>query len=236
MVVLKTSTTHLKSLCCFKSEKMTPSKLDKNIYNRSSMTTEPYYESALATRYASKEMLNLFSGDYRYSTWRKLWIALARAQKKLGLPINAEQIVAMEKKIHDIDFKRVNYYEKQLGHDVMAHIYAFGDICPESKGIIHLGANSCYVADNTDLIIMREALKLIKEKILDTIRKLSVKAEEYADLPCLSYTHFQTTQPTTIGKRICIWLQDLILDFQDITTRLEQFQFLGAKGASGTQA
>ncbi len=200
------------------------------------MTEEPYFESALASRYASKEMLNIFTPTYKYAIWRKLWIALARAQKNLGLPIKAEQILAMEKKIHDIDFKRAAYYEKQLGHDVMAHIYAFADVCPESKGIVHLGATSCYITDNTDLLLMREGLKIIKAKLLDTIRKLSIQAEKHADLPCLSFTHLQTAQPTTVGKRICLWMQDLLMDFHDLLDRMEQLHFLGAKGASGTQA
>ncbi|MBM3198332.1 MAG: adenylosuccinate lyase [Chlamydiae bacterium] len=194
------------------------------------------FESPLAARYASKEMIRIFSGESRYSMWRKLWIALARAQKNLGLPIRAEQILAMEKKIHDIDFTRADYYEKQLGHDVMAHVHAFMDVCPEAKGVIHLGATSCFITDNTDLLLMREGLKLIKNKLLDTIRKLSAQAERYADLPCLGYAHFQTTQPTTVGKRICLWLQDLLLDFQEISTKLDNIPFLGAKGVCGTQA
>lgn len=200
------------------------------------MTDEPYFESPLASRYASKEMLNIFLPTHKFAIWRKLWIALARAQKNLGLSITADQILAMEKKIHDIDFRRAAYYEKQLGHDVMAHVYAFGDVCPEAKGIIHLGATSCYVTDNTDLLLMKEGLNLIKSKLLDVIRKLSVQAETYADLPCLSYTHFQTAQPTTVGKRIALWIQDLLMDFHDLVDQIDQLHFLGAKGASGTQA
>lgn len=199
------------------------------------MAEEPHFESALSSRYASREMVQIFSEETRYSTWRKLWIALARAQKNLGLPIKPEQIQAMEKKIHEIDFKRAEYYERQLGHDVMAHLHAFIDVCPEAKGISHLGATSCFIRDNTDLILMRDGLKLIKHKLLDTIRKLSIQAEKYADLPCLGYAHFQTTQPTTVGKRICIWLQDLLLDFQEISLKLESLPFLGAKGICGTQ-
>ncbi|MES2200277.1 MAG: adenylosuccinate lyase [Chlamydiota bacterium] len=197
---------------------------------------EPHFESPLATRYASKEMLKIFSSEYRYSTWRKLWVALARAQRNLGLPIRADQVLAMEKKIHDIDFKRVAYYEKQLGHDVMAHIHAFGDVCPEAKGVIHLGATSCYITDNTDLYLMKEGLKILKGKLVDTIRHLSVQAESYADLACLSYTHLQTAQPTTVGKRMCGWLQDLLMDLQDLITAQEQLYFFGVKGATGTQA
>ena len=194
------------------------------------------FESPLANRYASKEMLKIFSPEHRYSIWRKLWVALARAQRNLGLPIRADQVLSMEKKIHDIDFKRVSYYEKQLGHDVMAHIHAFGDVCPEAKGIIHLGATSCYITDNTDLYLMKEGLKILKKKLVDTIRNLSAQADSYADLACLSYTHLQTAQPTTVGKRICIWLQDLVMDLQDLMTTQEQLYFLGVKGATGTQA
>jgi adenylosuccinate lyase len=200
------------------------------------MTEDNHYESPLASRYASKEMLDLFKPNHRYSIWRKLWVALARAQKNQGLAIKADQIVAMEKKIHDIDFRRVAYYEKQLSHDVMAHVYAFGDVCPEAKGIIHLGATSCYITDNTDLLLMKKGLEIIKSKLLKTISNLSEQAEKYADIPTLSYTHFQTAQPTTVGKRICMWLQDLLMDFHDLSDRMEQLHFLGAKGASGTQA
>jgi adenylosuccinate lyase len=196
---------------------------------------EPYFDSPLASRYASKEMLDIFLPSNRYTIWRKLWIALARAQKNLGLPIRPEQIWAMEKKANDIDFKRAAYYEKQLGHDVMAHIHAFEDACPEARGIIHLGATSCYITDNADLILMQRALKIVENKLLNVIRKLSVQAEKYADIPCLSYTHLQTAQPTTVGKRICLWIQDLVMDFRDLTYMVEQLQFLGVKGATGTQ-
>ena len=162
------------------------------------MSEEFHFEAPLAARYASKEMIRIFSGEMRYTTWRKLWVALARAQKNLGLPIQPEQVMAMEKKIHDIDLQRAEYYERQLGHDVMAHVHTFADACPEAKNIIHMGATSCFITDNADLILMRDGLKLIKDKLLDTIRKLSVQAEQHADLPCLGYAHFQTTQPTTV--------------------------------------
>jgi len=199
-------------------------------------TLEPRFVSPLETRYASKEMLKIFSPENRYFIWRKLWVALARAQRNLGLAITSDQISSMEKKVNEIDFKRVAYYEKQLGHDVMAHIHAFGDVCPEAKGIIHLGATSCYITDNTDLYLMKQGLKLLQEKIVDTIRKLAAHAETYADLPCLSYTHLQTAQPTTVGKRICLWIQDLLMDLQDIAEAGERLRFLGVKGATGTQA
>lgn len=197
---------------------------------------DPYFESVLASRYASKEMLDIFLPTNRYAIWRKLWIALARAQKNLGLPIRADQIQAMEKKVNDIDFKRVAYYEKQLGHDVMAHIHAFEDVCPEARGIIHLGATSCYVTDNADLILMQKGLQIVEDKLLNVIRKLSIEAEKYADVACLSYTHLQTAQPTTVGKRICLWIQDLLMDFNDLVHMISQLQFLGVKGATGTQA
>jgi len=194
------------------------------------------FESPLATRYASKEMVKVFSPQNRYSTWRKLWVALARAQRNLGLAIRSDQILAMERKIQDIDFRRVAYYEKQLGHDVMAHIHAFADVCPEAKGIIHLGATSCYITDNADLCLMKEAMTILKDKLVNTIRKFSTLAENYADLPCLSYTHLQTAQPTTVGKRMCLWIQDLLMDLQDLMTAQDQLRFLGVKGATGTQA
>ena len=192
--------------------------------------------SLLASRYASPEMAHLFSSHYKYTTWKKLWVALAKAQKQLGLPIEEEQILSMEQKIDTVDFERVSYYEKKLNHDVMAHIHVFGEEAPLAKGIIHLGATSCYVTDNTDLIQMREGLLLLQGKLVDIIRNLSVQANKYADLPCLSYTHLQAAQPTTVGKRICLWIQDLALDLEDLNYTLDKLAFLGVKGATGTQA
>lgn len=188
------------------------------------------------SRYASAEMQLLFTNRYKYATWRKLWIALAKAEKKLGLPITDQQIAEMEKNIDSIDFDTVSSYEKKLCHDVMAHIHAFGDVAPSAKGIIHLGATSCYVTDNTDLIQMRDGLLILKSKLIDTLRHLRDQAKQYEDVPCLSYTHLQAAQPTTVGKRICLWIQDLLMDLSDLTDTLDHLQFLGLKGATGTQA
>jgi len=194
------------------------------------------YESPLSGRYASEEISFLFSPHYKFQTWRKLWVVLAKAQKKLGLPITDSQIRAMEKGANTIDFAKADAYEKKFRHDVMAHIHAFGDTCDEARGIIHLGATSCFVTDNTDLIQMREGLKCIRDKIVQVIRNLSALAKKHAALACLSYTHFQPAQPTTVGKRICLWLQDFLIDFQEIEELLNTFRFLGIKGATGTQA
>lgn len=194
------------------------------------------YESPLSSRYASQEMSYLFSMQYKHGTWRKLWIALAKAQKGLGLSITDSQIAEMEKHQEAIDFEKASVYEKIHRHDVMAHIHAYGDVCPAAKGIIHLGATSCYVTDNTDIIQMREALTLLRGKCLHVIRNLARFAEEHAHLACLSFTHFQSAQPTTVGKRACMWLQDLLFDFHDLNARILDLQFLGAKGATGTQA
>ena len=191
---------------------------------------------APVSRYASAEMQNLFTPRYKYATWRKLWIALAKAEKDLGLPILPVQIAEMQKNIDSIDFDLVDFYEKKFCHDVMAHIHAFGDAAPLAKGIIHLGATSCYVTDNTDLIQMKEGMILLQDKLVDVIRHLKIQAEKYVDLPCLSYTHLQAAQPTTVGKRICLWIQDLLMDLQDLTDTIDHLQFLGLKGATGTQA
>lgn len=200
------------------------------------MIDHSQYQTPLGARYASKEMSYLFSSQFKHRTWRHLWVALAKAEKKLGLPISKEQIEEMQRHIDDIDFAKVAEYEKTLRHDVMAHIHAYGEQCPMAKGIIHLGATSSYVTDNTDLIQMQQGLKLLQSKCIQVLRNLAGFAEKYADLPCLSYTHFQAAQPTTVGKRACLWIQDLLLDFHDLTARLEDFRFLGVKGATGTQA
>ena len=188
------------------------------------------------SRYASPEMQFIFTNRYKYTTWRKLWISLAKAEAKLGLPISKEQIAEMEKNIDSFDFDLISSYEKKFCHDVMAHIHGFGDVAPLAKGIIHLGATSCYVTDNTDLIQMKEGLLLIRAKLVDTLRHLRDQAKKYQDLPCLSYTHLQAAQPTTVGKRICLWIQDLLMDLSDLTDTLDHLQFLGLKGATGTQA
>lgn len=194
------------------------------------------YQSPLGLRYASQEMTHLFSNQHRHSTWRRLWIALAEAQKDLGLNISAEQIRELKEHVDNIDFEKVACYEKEFRHDVMAHIHAYGDLCPQARPIIHLGATSCLITDNSDLIIYRDALIILRNKLLSVLSLLSSAAQKYKDLPTLSYTHFQTAQPTTVGKRISLWLQDFLLDFHDLQHRLEKLRPLGIRGATGTQA
>jgi len=195
-----------------------------------------WYQSPLSERYASQEMSYLFSPQFKYSTWRSLWIALARAQKTLGVPITEAQIRAMQAFRENIDYAKAEVYETKVRHDVMAHILTFGEQCPEIKGVLHLGATSCFVTDNTDLIQMREALKLVRNKIIQVIRQLADFAKEHAHRPCLSYTHFQVAQPTTVGKRACLWLQDFLIDLHDLNYCLDTLRFLGTKGATGTQS
>jgi adenylosuccinate lyase len=194
------------------------------------------YESPLSSRYASREMSALFSPFYKHLTWRKLWIALAKAEQKLGLAITDKQIHALEKHLEPIDFAKAAEYEKTLRHDVMAHIQTFADQCPEARAIIHLGATSCFVTDNTDLIQMREGLSILTEKLSQVIRQLSAFAKTYAHLATLSYTHLQPAQPTTVGKRACLWLQDFVMDLTRLEYELKNLRFLGVKGATGTQA
>ena len=199
-------------------------------------TDYTHYQSPFSTRYASPEMSELFSLQKRHATWRSIWVALAEAEKDLGLDITQEQIDAMKSQVQNIDFDSANKYEKELKHDVMAHIYAFADQCPIARPIIHLGATSCLITDNADELIMREALQLIRTKLLKTMKNLSATALKYKDLPCLSYTHFQAAQPTTVGKRMTLWLLELWMDFKDLEYRLANQPFLGIKGATGTQA
>lgn len=194
------------------------------------------YESPLCSRYASKEMQFLFSPDMKFSTWRKLWIALAEAEKELGLNITDEQISEMKEHITDIDYEVAAAREKEVRHDVMAHVYAYGLKCPSAKGIIHLGATSCYVGDNTDIIIMSEALKLVKKKLVSLIGELSKFALVQKDQPTLAFTHFQPAQPTTVGKRAALWLYDLVLDLEELDHRIGSMKLLGSKGTTGTQA
>ncbi len=194
------------------------------------------FESPLATRYASPEMGALFSSRNRALLFRRLWIALARAEQTLGLPITTAQLHAMETALPHIDFDAIAAYEKKLRHDVMAHIHAYGDQCPVAKPILHLGATSTYVTDNADLIILRSSLQLLYTKLLHLINRLTHLADQLADAPCLAYTHYQPAQPTTIGKRIALWLQDLLLDAQTLEALIASLPFLGAKGATGTQA
>ncbi|HSX38709.1 MAG TPA: adenylosuccinate lyase [Chlamydiales bacterium] len=197
---------------------------------------ENEYISPFSSRYASKEMSYLFSEEYKIITFRRLWISLAKAQMRLGLPITRIQVTQMEKHLEEIDFDRAAFYEKRFRHDVMAHIHAFGDVCPDAKPIIHLGATSCYATDNANLIQCKEALNLLFGKLVYFLKVLSRFAAKEAKTPCLSYTHFQSAQPTTIGKRVCLWLQDFLLDAFDWKRLHDTLPFLGAKGATGTQS
>ena len=194
------------------------------------------YVSPLNSRYASKEMKYLFSPDKKFITWRKLWIALAESEKELGLDIPEEAIAQMREHINDINYADAEAKEKEIRHDVMSHIYAYGLQCPTAKPIIHLGATSCYVGDNTDIIVMTEALKLIHKRLINVIDVLSKFAEEYKAQPTLAFTHFQPAQPTTVGKRATLWLQDLLMDLETVEAQLEKTKLLGCKGTTGTQA
>ncbi len=194
------------------------------------------YQSPLCSRYAGKEMQYLFSADKKFTTWRKLWIALAEAEQELGLPITDEQIAELKAHINDIDYEMAAEKESEVRHDVMAHVLTYGAKCPKAKGIIHLGATSCYVGDNTDIIVMTEALQLVKGKLLLAIEKLRDFADKYKSLPTLAFTHFQPAQPTTVGKRATLWLYDLILDYEEICHRIDNMALLGCKGTTGTSA
>ena len=194
------------------------------------------YQNPLIERYSSEEMLRIFSPLNKFSNWRKLWIALAECEKDLGLNITDEQVEEMKAHIYDIDFVRAAAIEKEVRHDVMAHVHAFGEQCPKAMPIIHLGATSAYVGDNTDLIVMREALELTREKLAILIDKLASFADEYKHVPTLGFTHFQTAQLTTVGKRATLWILDLIMDYEDIEVMLSQLKMRGVKGTTGTQA
>ena len=194
------------------------------------------YVSPLSERYASKEMQYIFSPDMKFRTWRRLWIALAETEKELGLDITQEQIDEMKAHVDDINYDVAKEREKVVRHDVMSHVYAFGVQCPKAKPIIHLGATSCYVGDNTDIIVMTEALKLVKKKLVNVIAELAKFADEYKALPTLAFTHFQPAQPTTVGKRASLWLQELMLDYEDICYVIDGMKLLGSKGTTGTQA
>lgn len=194
------------------------------------------YESPLNSRYASREMQYIFSPDKKFSTWRRLWVALAESERELGLDITEEQIAEMRAHLDDINYDVAKAREKEVRHDVMSHVYAFGVQCPKAKPIIHLGATSCYVGDNTDIIIMNEAMQLIRKKLINLIAELAKFAKEYKNLPTLAFTHFQPAQPTTVGKRASLWLQDLMLDLEDVEFALSRAKLLGCKGTTGTQA
>ncbi len=198
--------------------------------------SEDRYESPLSERYASREMQYLFSPDKKFKTWRQLWIALAEAEKELGLDITEEQLQELKSHKDDINYEAAKEREKEVRHDVMSHVYAYGLQCPKAKGIIHLGATSCYVGDNTDIIVMSEALQLIKKKLVNVMRELADFADKYKNLPTLAFTHFQPAQPTTVGKRATLWLQELYLDYQDLCYVSGSLCLLGSKGTTGTQA
>ena len=194
------------------------------------------YESPFCTRYASKEMQYLFSADKKFTTWRRLWVALARAEMQLGLPVTQAQVDQLEANIENIDYAKAADYEKKFRHDVMAHVHTYGDACPDAAGIIHLGATSCYVGDNTDVIIMRDALSVVKRKLVKVIAQLAQFADKYKALPCLAYTHLQPAQLTTIGKRATLWCNELLMDLEDLDFRIASLKLLGSKGTTGTQA
>ena len=192
--------------------------------------------SPLSERYASKEMQYIFSQDKKFTTWRKLWIALAESEKELGLNITDEQIAELKEHQNDINYDVAKAREKEVRHDVMSHVYAYGVQCPKAKGIIHLGATSCYVGDNTDMIIMREGLQLVKKKLVNVIAELAKFADRYKALPTLAFTHFQPAQPTTVGKRATLWMMELVQDYEDICYVIDSLKLLGSKGTTGTQA
>ncbi len=194
------------------------------------------YESPLCSRYASKKMQYIFSPDFKFSTWRKLWVALAEAEQELGLPITQAQIDEMKAHLYDIDYDKAKDYESKLRHDVMAHVHTFGDACPTARPIIHLGATSCYVGDNTDIILLREGLDQIKRQLMGTLAALAQFCEKHRDVPTLAYTHFQAAQPTTVGKRATLWAQDLLYDLERLDFEADHLKLLGCKGTTGTGA
>lgn len=194
------------------------------------------YENPLLSRYASETMARLWSDQRKFSTWRRLWVALAEAEQEMGLPVTTSQIEEMRAHVDQIDFDAAARYERKLRHDVMAHVHAFGDVCPAARPIIHLGATSCYVTDNTDLILMREALALVRARLVAVIDRLAKFAVQYRDLPCLGFTHLQPAQPTTVGKRACLWAYDLVLDLEEVEHRIESIRARSIKGTTGTQA
>jgi adenylosuccinate lyase len=194
------------------------------------------YDNPLIARYASARMSELWSPQRKFSTWRRLWVALAEAEAELGLEITQEQIAELRRHVDDIDFAAAERHERRLRHDVMAHVYTYGDVCPAAKPIIHLGATSCYVTDNTDLMLLREGLEMVRDRLVAVIDGLAHFAQAKRDLPCLAFTHFQPAQPTTVGKRACLWAYDFVLDLAEIEFRLESLKAHGCKGTTGTQA
>jgi adenylosuccinate lyase len=194
------------------------------------------YDNPLIARYASPEMIALWGPQKKHSTWRRLWIALAESEAELGLPIAQSQIDQLKAHVDNIDFENAEKHERRLRHDVMAHVHAYGDVCPDARAIIHLGATSCYVTDNTDIILLRESLEMIRASLVAVIERLAEFAKKYRDLPCLAFTHMQPAQPTTVGKRACLWAYDFVMDLNDIEHRLATLKTLGSKGVTGTQA
>jgi adenylosuccinate lyase len=200
------------------------------------MTTPDLYQNPLVDRYASAEMATLWGNKRKFSTWRRLWLALAEAEAELGAPVTAQQIAELRAHLDDIDFTKAAQYERKLRHDVMAHVHTYGDACPQARPIIHLGATSCYVTDNTDLILIRESLELVRSRLVTVIDSLAGFARQHRDLACLGFTHLQPAQPTTVGKRACLWIYDLVQDLTELEHRLGQLKARGAKGTTGTQA
>jgi adenylosuccinate lyase len=195
-----------------------------------------FYDNPLIARYASEEMSRLWSPRRKFTTWRRLWVALAEAEAELGLNVTAAQIAELKAHVDDVNFSVAEDYERRLRHDVMAHVHTYGDVCPGARPIIHLGATSCYVTDNTDLLLMREGLKLIADRLVTVIDRLATFAVETRDLACLGFTHFQPAQPTTVGKRTCLWIYDLVQDLDDLEHRIAGLKARGVKGTTGTQA
>ena len=193
------------------------------------------YESPLNSRYASAEMQYIFSPDRKFTTWRKLWVALAESEMELGLPVTRAQVDELKAHVNDIDYENARHHEERVRHDVMAHVHAYGDVCPKARGIIHLGATSCYVTDNADILMLRDALNLIRQKLIEVLRRLRAFAWEYRSMPCLGYTHLQPAQLTTVGKRATLWMQDLTLDLDEVDFSLASLKLLGNRGATGTQ-
>lgn len=193
------------------------------------------YETPLNSRYASREMQQIFSPDRKFTTWRKLWVALAESEMEMGLPVTQKQVDELKAHVEDIDYEAARRHEERTRHDVMAHVLAYGDVCPNARGVIHLGATSCYVTDNADILMLRDALTLVREKVLEVIRRLRAFALEYKDLPALGYTHLQPAQLTTVGKRATLWMQDLLMDLEEVNFALSSLKLLGNRGATGTQ-
>ncbi len=194
------------------------------------------YESPFCTRYASEEMQYVFSADKKFTTWRKLWVALARAEMELGLPVTQAQVDELEANIENINYDVAEAYERKFRHDVMSHVHAYGEVCPNAAGVIHLGATSCYVGDNTDVIIIRDALMIVRRKMINVLANLAKFAEEYKAMPALAYTHLQPAQLTTVGKRATLWMNELLMDFEELEYRIASLKLLGSKGTTGTQA